>query len=183
MRQSMILCCTLGAAIAVAGAVHAQGMPPLPTAGPEQAILKNDVGVWDATVEMMMGPQPMTSKGSETNTLMSNGLWLITDFKGDMMGTPFQGHGTSGWDSVKKKYVGNWVDSMSAGMSVFEGTYDPATKKITSWMEGPDMTGKVTKTKSVTEYVTPDKRVFSIYGPGPDGKEAVTMRITYIRHK
>ena len=204
MRQSIFLCCTLGVAMTVASAVCAEdakkpvdpkkpgpaadaaatapSMPPLPVPGPEHALLKNDVGVWDATVEMM-GPQPMTSKGTETNTLMGNGLWLITDFKGDMMNTPFHGHGTSGWDPGKKKYVGTWVDTMSTGLMIFEGTYDPATKSMTSWMEGPDMTGKVTKMKTVTEWPSADKRVFTMYGPGPDGKEAPGMRITYMRRK
>jgi hypothetical protein len=114
---------------------------------------------------------------------MGNGLWLITDFKGDMMGTPFQGHGTSGWDPGKKKYVGTWVDTMSTGVSLSEGTYDPATKSLTSWMEGPDMTGKVTKMRAVTEWKSPDNRVFTMYATGPDGKEVPGMRITYTRHK
>jgi hypothetical protein len=205
MRQSMVLCFTLGVAMTVASAVRAEdakkpaevkkpgaaadaaaqapGMPPLPAPGPEHALLKGDVGVWDAAVEIFGGPAPTTSKGSETNTLLGNGLWLITDFKGEMMGAPFQGHGTAGWDPAKKKYVGTWVDTMSTGVLLSEGTYDASTKTMTSWMEGPDMTGKVTKMRTVTEYKSPDSRVFTMYAPGPDGKEAQTMRITYTRRK
>ena len=205
MRQSMVLCCTLGLAVAVASAVNAEdakkpadakkpgaaadsaaqapGMPPLPMPGPEHAILKADAGVWDASIEMLGGPAPAVSKGSETNTLMGNGLWLITDFKGEMMGMPFHGHGTSGWDPAKKKYVGTWVDTMSTGVMVMEGSYDAAAKTMTTWMEGPDMTGKIVKMKAVTEWKSPDNRVFTMYAPGPDGKEAHTMRITYTRRK
>jgi hypothetical protein len=35
----------------------------------------------------------------------------------------------------------------------------------------------------VTEYKDPDTRVFTMYFPGPDGKEAPGMRITYKRRK
>jgi hypothetical protein len=47
----------------------APAMPPMPKPGPEHEILKSDVGVWDATVEML-GPGGAVSKGVETNTLM-----------------------------------------------------------------------------------------------------------------
>ena len=30
----------------------------------------------------------------------------MTEFKGDFGGMPFDGHGTTAYDSVKKKYVG-----------------------------------------------------------------------------
>jgi hypothetical protein len=169
---------------AAPAASQPQGMPPLPKPGPEHEILKVQEGTWDATVEMWekAGTPPMTSKGVETNTLLA-GLWLVTDFKGDVMGMPFLGHGILGFDAVKKKYVSTWVDSMSIGPSLGEATYDPATKSLTGWMEGPDMSGKVTKMKEVSELKDPDTRVFTMYASGPDGKEFPGMRITYKRRK
>ncbi len=171
-----------------APAAAPQGMPPLPKPGPEHAILKGEEGTWDATVESWQAPggPAMTSKGVETNTLMS-GMWLVTDFKGEFMAMPFLGHGVAGYDSIKKKYVSTWVDSMSAGMSIGESSYDAASKTLTGWMEGPDIgpdgAAKMTKMKMVTEFKDPDSRVFSMYGPGPDGKEMLGMRITYKRRK
>ena len=173
------------AAPAFAQADH-QGMPPMPKPGPEHEIFKEDAGTWDAVVESYMQPgaPPSKSKGVETNTLGCGGLCLITDFKGEMMpGMTFHGHGTSTWDPAKKKYVGSWVDSMSASLMVSEATYDPASKSFTGHMEAPDMTGKTVKMKSVVEYKAPDTRVFTMYAPGADGKEAITMRITYTKRK
>ena len=72
---------------------------------------------------------------------------------------------------------------MSTALLISEGTYDAATKAMTSWMEGPDMTGKVTKTKVVTTWPTADSRVFTMYMTAPDGKEVPGMRITYKRRK
>jgi Protein of unknown function (DUF1579) len=163
-----------------------QAMPPAPKPGPEHQILKQDEGTWDATVEIFAAPgtPPLTSKGVETNIVGCGGLCLITDFKGEMMpGQPFHGHGTTAYNPAKKKYVGSWTDSMSTGLLVGESTYDAAAKSATGWMEGPDMTAQVTKMKSVVDYKDADTRVFSMYGPGPDGKEALSMRMTLKRRK
>jgi len=173
---------SLGAALSLAVAAVAQDMP-MPKPGPEHKVLEMDAGTWDATVEMFMAPgaPPTTSQGTETNTIGCGGLCLISDFKSVMAGAPFHGHGTSAWDPAKKKYVGTWTDSMSAGISVSESTYDPATKTATGWMEGPDMTGKVVKSKAVAQYKDANTRVFTMYTTGPDGKEVPSMKISYTR--
>ena len=159
--------------------------PPMPTPGPEHAFLKMDVGTWDAVAELNLGPgtPPMTMKGVEVNTIGCEGLCLTTVFKGEGPGGPFEGHGLVAWDPAKKKYVGSWTDSMSTGLATTEGTYDPATKKWTGWMEGPDMTGKVVKTRSVSEWTAAGGRVMTAYAAGPDGKEMQVMKITYTRRK
>jgi hypothetical protein len=157
----------------------AQG-PPMPTPGPEHAMLGKDVGTWDATVEMFMpGAPPSVSKGTEVVTMMG-GFWQLTEFKSEMMGQPFEGRGTTGFDPTKKKYVGTWVDTMTPAYYTVEATYDAATKTLTGWMDGPDQTGVVTKTKETTEWKDADTRVFTMYAP--DGK-APLMKITYKRRK
>jgi hypothetical protein len=171
----------LAALLSGAAAARAQEGPPMPKPGPEHELLKKDVGTWDATVEM--GPGAPPTPGTETNTLGPGGLWLISDFKSSMMGTPFQGHGVSGWDPAKKKYVGTWVDSMTTSVAVIESTYDPAARTMTAWLDAPGPDGKPTRTKAVTQYKDDDTRVFTMYMPGPDGKEAPGMRITYKRRK
>lgn len=158
----------------------AQDMPPLPKPGPEHKLLESEAGTWDATIEMNTPGGPMTSKGVETNRMGCGGLCLISDFTGEFMpGTTFEGHGVSTYNPAKKKYVGSWTDSMSAGIMVSESTYDPATKTTTGFMEGPDMTGTMVKVKSVVEHKDPDTRVFTTYGP--DGSAG--MKITYKRRK
>ena len=159
--------------------------PPMPKPGPEHGVLKMDVGTWDAVVEINQGPgAPATkSKGVEVNTMGCSGLCLITDFKGDMAGSPFLGHGVTTWDPAKKKYVGSWTDSMSTGLAIGESTYDAAAKKATGSMEGPDHTGKLVKARSVVEWKNATTRVMTMFAPGPDGKEMETMKITYTRRK
>ena len=165
----------------------AQGdqMPPPPKPGPEHDVLKMDAGTWDATVEITAAPgmAPIVSKGVEVNTMGCGGLCLISDFKGQVMGAPFHGHGVTTWDVVKNKYLGSWTDSMSKGLATSDGTYDPATKKMTGSMEGPDMTGMVMKTRTVSEWRDANTRVMTAFATGPDGKEVQVMRITSVRRK
>lgn len=169
----------------VAAQSGSQQMPPAPRPGPEHAALHADTGTWDAVVEFMPGPGApvMKSTGVEVNTMGCGGLCLVTSFKGDLMGGPFEGNGIATWDAAKKTYVGTWMDSMSTGLSTSESTYDSAKKRWSGWMEGPDMTGKVVKSRTVGEARDARTRVFTIYSPGPDGKEAEVLRITYTKRK
>lgn len=164
--------------------LFAAQQPAPPTPGPEHKLLAQDAGTWDAVVEMAEpGKPPMKSKGVEVNTVSCGGLCLVTSFKGDMGGMPFEGSGVTTWDPKKKKYVGSWTDSMSTGLSIGESTYDAAKKTYTGVMEGPDMTGNIMKARSVTQITAAGTRVFTLYGPGPDGKEAQMMKITYTKRK
>ena len=159
--------------------------PTAPKPGAEHKLLAADAGTWDAVVEMQAEPgkPPMKSKGVEVNTIGCGGLCLITSFKGDMAGMPFAGSGVTTYDPKKKKYVGSWTDSMSTGLSIGETTYDAKTKKWTGTMEGPDMSGHIMKARSTTEVTAAGTRVFTLHGPGPDGKEVEMMKITYTRRK
>ena len=170
--------------VAVLALFAVQQAPPMPKPGAEHKLLAQDAGTWDAVVEMAEpGKPPTTSKGVEVNTVGCGGLCLITSFKGDMGGMTFEGSGVTTWDPKKKKYVGSWTDSMSTGLSVGESTYDAAKKTWNGTMEGPDMSGNVMKARTTTVHSAAGTRVFTIYGPGPDGKEAQMMKITYTRRK
>ena len=186
MTSTRLTLLTVGIALGLVASARAQDMPPMPKPGPEHAVLKMDEGTWDAVVEMAAAPgaTAMTSKGVEVNTLGCGGLCLITDFKGEMMpGANFHGHGTTAYDSAIKKYVGSWTDSMSPGLSLSQGTYDAATKKSASTMEGRDTSGALVKSRAVVEYSDADHRVMTMFTTMPDGKEVQTMRITYTRRK
>jgi Protein of unknown function (DUF1579) len=185
MRDSKNLLRIAGLALLVPAASVLAQMPPAPKPGPEHELLKRDVGVWDATVEMQgpPGTPPAVSKGTETVSLIGGGLWLLTEFKGEMMGQAFEGRGATGYDPNKKKYVGTWVDSMSTGLSLVEATLDASKKVLTGTMETTDPTGAPTKMKEVTEWKDADNRLFTLYMALPDGKELPVMTITYKRRK
>lgn len=176
---------TAGLVLMMPAAVALAQMPPAPKPGPEHEVLKRDVGVWDATIEMQgpPGTPPAVSKGTETVGMALGGLWQTTEFKGDMMGQVFEGQGVTGYDPTKRKYVGSWVDSMSSGLSLVEGSYDAAKNVFTGTMEGPGPTGENVKMKQVVVWKDADNRTFTVYLPLPDGTEVQAFKITYKRRK
>lgn len=182
MTPMRVTAAILAGALYLAAPVLAQDMPPMPRPGPEHELLKQDVGTWNAVVEIYGGPEgPMKSTGVETNRMGCGGLCLISDFTGEMMpGTKFEGHGVAVYDPKKKAYVSTWTDSMSVGLSTGEATYDPAKKALTGTMTGRDAQGNMTTMRMVSEHKG-DTRVMTMYVKGPDGKEMPSMRITYTK--
>src|SRR5262245_59333625 len=113
--------------LAIAGsptAVNGQGAP---TPGPEHEVLKRLEGNWTAVIKMDGNEAPATA----TYKMDLGGLWLISEFRGELFGQPFQGRGADGYDPEKKKYVSVWVDSMTTRPVLFEGTYDKEKKTMT----------------------------------------------------
>jgi uncharacterized protein DUF1579 len=177
MSLRTIVLSTLVLATGAFAARAALQQGPMVRPGPEHAILKNMEGTWDAEVDMA----GMKEKGTMT-TRSLNGLWVLGDFQGSMRGMPFTGHNVMGWDTLKKKYVATWVDSISTAMSITEGTWDAATKTMTMSGEGTDMaTGQTSTMYSVTKVQDADHHTFSIH-PGSATAPAM-MTIAYTRKK
>jgi hypothetical protein len=110
------------------------------------------------------GMPPFTIIGVETNTL-SGGRWLLSEYKSDVMGQAFEGHGIIGYDAEKKAYASVWTDTMSTSMSHGESTFDAKTNTLTGRMELQDpMSGKA-KAKTVSTWPDPDSRVVEVYRP------------------
>jgi hypothetical protein len=147
----------LVATLIVAAAVWAQPEPPKPS--PEHAVLKKMEGTWDAT----MTAGGMESKAKMVYKLDLGGMWLSSTLDGEAGGQKFSGRGFDGYDPAKKKYVGVWVDSMSASPMVMEGSFDKEKKQLTMIGDGPGMDGKPTKYKSVTEFKDEDNMVMSMW--------------------
>jgi hypothetical protein len=151
----------------------------------QHRLLKRDVGVWDATIQILdqMDGSVGVYNGTETNTLEPGGRWLVTDFKSRIDGAPFEGHALFGYDTVKQKYVRLWVDSSQALFWPSEGSYDPATDSLTLWMESVDSDGRPIRWRTVTVWKDDDTRIFTMHLPGPETVEAAGMTITYKRRR
>ena len=107
----------------------------------------------------------------------------MTDYVGEMMGSPFTGTELLGYDPEKQAYVSVWVDSMTPKISPLEGQYDPETKKLTMSGESVGMDGEVATMTNITEYIDENTMVFSMNMPGPEGEMAPMMTIHYTRKK
>jgi hypothetical protein len=190
MKKTLIVTASV---LAVAGWVWAaqekggQEMPPDPKPTKEHEALKDMEGTWDYVMKFTgMDGKEAVSKGVETCTPVG-GFWMIFDIKTPdmMMGKPWHGHGTFGYDPDKKKYVGTFVNSASAYLHLGEGTIDAAGKVITmTWVgKSEHQPGKVGTMREVFEKKDKDNAVMTMYGTGPDGKEIVYFTSTYTRKK
>ena len=182
--MSRLIPCLVGlASILVIGSFAAMGHaqePGQPKPGPEHARLKSLEGTWDAVSIM---PDGKKTKGEMTFKMECGGLWLASDFKGELEGTKFHGKGFDGYDPAKKKYVAVWVDTMITSPLIMEGTYDPAKKAMTHTGETPGPDGKMAKIKCVTTTPDNDHQTFEMFMAGPDGKDMKMMTIEYTRRK
>jgi hypothetical protein len=119
--------------------------------------------------------------GTATRSMALDGRVLVEEFKGSMMGMPFTGHGMRGYDNVTGKYWGTWMDSMSTGLMVSEGTCDAKNAcTFTGTWNDPIKKGPITS-RMTSRWTSPTTEVFEMYGPGRDGKEFKMMELTYTR--
>jgi hypothetical protein len=146
-----------------------------PTA--EHQKLHANAGTWDAVIDWM----GQKSAGVSENKVTLGGFWLVDHFTGDFGGQKFAGHGYTGYDPSKGKYVGTWFDSMSPSMMVLEGSYDAAGKVLTMTGMGVGMDGKPAMHRMVTTHTGADTMEFEMFVTGADGKEATMMKISYTR--
>jgi hypothetical protein len=186
--------CSVGVAGLLLGSLSPakaqEGAGP-PTAKPtaEHKLLAHDEGTWDATVKSFMGgpdAEPTVSKGVEVNTVLPGGLWLLSKFTGDFGGLAFEGHGQFGYDPLKKKYIGSWIDSMTPTLSVLEGSYDAKTKTMTYVGDGVDPVTKAKYTqRMVTRTNNDGTRSFTLYMKFDegDGKSMKMMEVEYKKRK
>ena len=125
----------------------------------------------------------MESTGTaETKSLLGD-RYVQTEVSSNMMGKPFTGIATTGYDKAKKKFVGTWIDSMSTGLMLSEGTADPAGKVFTTQSVATDpLSGKPTKMRIVSKWESDDKLVEEFFEK-KGGKDVKTMEITYTRAK
>jgi hypothetical protein len=150
-------------------------------------------GNWTYTIKTWMNPDPNAkpeeSKGTAVRKSIMNGRFSTLDVTGKMeMPGPdgkkkemiFVGHGTDGYDNVKKKFVGSWIDNMGTGIMFSEGTYDPATKTFTYNSEYEAVPGMKTPIREVIKITDNNHHTLEWY-ENRGGQEVKTMEINYTR--
>ena len=157
-----------------------QAMMKAAMPGPQHQHLAKMAGDWTFTNTFWMGPgaPPQTSTGTMHADAVLGGRYVEHHWMGSMMGQPFEGHGTEGYDNVSKQWVTTWIDNMGTGMMNGSGTCNDTMSTCTymSKMWDPT-TGKETSMKSVITWVNDNEFHNEMYGPAPDGKEMKMMEI------
>lgn len=148
-----------------------------PQPGPEHKKLQELVGTWDAVMEM----NGEKSKSTVVYKSICGGMWVASDFEGDLGGLKYQGHGLDGYDQNKKEYVGIWVDSMSSAPMQLRGNYNKEKDLLVMTGEsiGPD--GAPQKVKTTTSMKDKDHMTFKFFMA--DNADQPMFTIEYSRKK
>jgi hypothetical protein len=165
-------------------AMHEAMMKAMSPGEPHKHLAKM-AGDWTFTNKMWMAPgqPPMESSGTMHAETILGGRYVSAVWKGDMMGMPFEGHGTEGYDNLAKKYVSTWVDNMGTGILYSTGTCEADNRKCESKGSMIDpMTGKDSYMRSVINWTDDNNFVMQMYGPDSStGKEFQWMEMTVKR--
>lgn len=191
VKPSMIILATLTLMLAQSTFAQSQdeaaGMQALMAAaapGPHHKALAAKAGSWKTTNKMWGAPgqPPMESTGTSELTTALDGRFLLETTKASMMGMPWEGRGTFGYDNSTKKHVANWFDSFGTTMMNFEGTCDGTCKTITMTGEYFDPMTKTNKTmKTVMTQISDDEALLTMYDVAKDGSETKMGEVHYER--
>ena len=153
------------------------------TPGPQHAALAKAVGTYDLSIRSWESPgaPPTVETGTATRAMTLDGRVMTEDVQSQMHGQPFTGHGMQGYDNVSGKWWSTWNDSMSTGVMVSEGNCDDQGNcTLTGSWNDPITKGKI-NARMTLKWTSPTVQLFEMYAPGPDGKEAKMMEITYTK--
>jgi hypothetical protein len=154
------------------------------TPGDNHKLLASLVGDWTFVNRMWMDPSapPTESNGTASYTMVLGGRYLQSQATGMMMGMPFEGMGTTGYDNVSRQFQASWVDNFGTMIMYMTGKYDPAAKAFSYVCEMDDAMkpGTKVKVRQVIRLVDPNKHVMEWYETR-GGKEAKTMEIVSTR--
>ena len=155
------------------------------TPGAPHRVLASMAGEWNVKTKMWMeGAPPMESTGTATNTMIMEGRYLQSSFRGAMMGMMFEGVGLTAFDNTTGQYQSVWLDNMSTMLMYATGAYDPATKTMTLRTEMNDLLDPSIKVavREVITIVDADTHTMEMFETRA-GKESKSLEITYTRKR
>jgi len=102
-----------------------------------------------------------------------------------MMGAPYNGILSLGYDAMKKQFNGTWIDSFGGYLWVYKGTLNEAGDTMTLETAGPSLVSpdKTARYKEVIQITGKDTRTFTSNVEGEDGKWTKILTIEYSRKK
>src|SRR5690606_33893138 len=143
--------------------------------------VKKYEGNRDATMKMWMDPagEPLEAKGSQKNTMMFDGRYLKSEFKGEWMGEPFEGFSLMGYNNTEGRFESTWMDSGSTAILYSTGERSGDTLTLKGEMKDC-MSEQMVSYRHEMKFESPSKVVFTGYHT-MGGQEMKAMEITYTK--
>ena len=153
------------------------------TPGDAHKMMADEAGSWtnDMTFWHEPGGEPMKYTSTSEAKMIMGGRYQEMNYKGDMMGMPFEGRGTIAYDNATKEYISTWIDNMGTGMMVMRGKMEPGAKTLELKGEMVDgATGKTFDCREVYTIVDANTRKMEMYCE-KRGEEFKSMEIVMKR--
>ena len=155
------------------------------TPGKMHELLAQGAGTWEGKSTMWMGPgsEPVTSDCSSTGAMVMDGRFLKVDYKGDMMGQPYSGVGTFGFDNVAQKFQCSWMDNCSTGIMTGTGELSPDEKSITwKYTTNCPITKQPVTVREIDTMTGPSTKTMELFSTDPkSGKEYKMMSVQFTK--
>jgi hypothetical protein len=157
------------------------------TPGKEHQDLAGKTGTWEGTSTMWDSPStpPQVSQVRAERKMGLGGRVLLDSWSGIMMGMPFEGMGTTGFNNVDGKWWGTWVDNFSTGVMTTTGNCDADQRKGCTFAGTyvDPMSGKTRQNRQIVSWPSADDERMEMLEKGADGKEWKMMEIVIRRVK
>lgn len=153
------------------------------TPAADHARLTPMVGNWRATTTFTMAPDapPQVHPGTSVHRFVLGGRYLEQIYKGTSMGMPFEGIGYTGYDNVRKRYVGTWMDTFGTGLMTSVGVGRPTDERIDAVAEAIEPSGKKREFETIIRIQNHEHHSYEMWTKGPSGKKYRTMIVEYER--
>lgn len=152
----------------------------------DHAWLKQLVGEWDSTLKMHGHPDqpPAESKGSDSVRAIGD-YWVVAETTTTMMGAPYSGVLSLGYDRTKQRFHGTWIDSTASALWIYTGTLNEAGDTLTLETEGPSpqQAAKTIKYRQIIQITGKDSRTMSLSVNAEGGKWMTIITNEYRRTK
>lgn len=185
MKKLLLLSATLISFSSFAQTAEEKAWMAFMTPGEPHAMMAKENGKWNEEITFYMAPgaPPTTTKATCTNEMILGGRYQRGVHSGDMMGMPFEGISTSGYDNGRKIYFSTWIDNMGTGIMYMEGKYNEAKKMLELKGTNTDpVTGKSMPVRETMRWVDENTMEMEMFNTA-DGKEFKSMVIKLTRAK
>lgn len=154
------------------------------TPGAPHQMLAAQTGNWEYSITYKVHPdsaREVTEKGTGVTKMMYGGKYQVNEYKGTMMGMPWEGHNMVAYDNAKKMFISTMMDNMGTGISYMQGPWDEATKSMTLRGKMVDpATGKENESREVVTMPDANNQTVEMWCT-KDGKEQKMMSIKLVK--
>lgn len=149
--------------------------------------LEKFVGRWNVTMKVWMDPSAPAaeSKGTCSNSLEIGGRWLRQEYKGEMMGMPYEGTGMLGYDNFRKQFVCSWADNTTTAMLHLTGTCNETGTEfnLSGTMDEPITGERDKKLRHAWKFAGMDSYTMELFDNIPGKGEVKVMELALTRVK